>query len=440
MRWISLRHNYNIDHMTLSERDSKVIWHPYTQMQTASLPVAIVRGEGARLYDENGKEYIDAIASWWVNVHGHANQYIADKMSEQLRKLEHVIFAGFTHQPAVELAERLLKVLPPNQSWMFFSDNGSTAVEVALKMALQYWYNQGVKRRTIVALNNSYHGDTFGAMSASVRDLFTEPFWDLLFDVAFIDAPIKGREKESLGQLEQVAAMNEVAAFIFEPLLQGAGGMIVYDAEPLDHLIGFCREKGIPTIADEVLTGFGRTGKFFASDYLKNKPDIICMSKGITGGTIAFGVTSSTQEIYEAFLSDDKRKTFFHGHSYTGNPVACAAALASLDLFEKSETWDNINRIGSSHREFLSQIRKHPLVENPRQIGTIVAFDVKTKENTSYLNSLRDEMNDFCLSHGVIIRPLGNIVYIMPPYCITGGEWEKVYATICAMLDEVNSR
>ncbi|MGO9482932.1 MAG: adenosylmethionine--8-amino-7-oxononanoate transaminase [Candidatus Kryptoniota bacterium] len=425
--------------MNLSERDEKVIWHPYTQMQTAGLPVAIVRGEGARLYDEQGKEYIDAISSWWVNVHGHANPYIAQKVSEQLRTLEHVIFAGFTHQPAVELAERLLKVLPRNQSRIFYSDDGSTAVEVAIKMALQYWYNKGVSKKTIIAFRNSYHGDTFGAMSVSERDVFTAPFRDLLFNVIFIDTPVKGKEEESLDQLDHALEKEAAAAFIFEPLLQGSGGMIVYDAAPLDELIRFCREKGIPTIADEVLTGFGRTGKFFASDYLKNKPDIVCMSKGITGGTMPLGATSCTEEIYSAFFSDDRRKAFFHGHSYTGNPLACSAALASMDLFEKSETWSNIRRIESRHREFLSKICSHPSVEKPRQIGTIVAFDVKTGEQTSYLNPLRDKMSDFCLHHGVIIRPLGNIVYLLPPYCISDGELEKVHDTIGAMLDEVSS-
>ena len=425
--------------MTLSERDGKVIWHPYTQMQTSGLPVAIVRGEGARLYDEDGNEYIDAIASWWVNTHGHAHPYIAEKVAAQLKKLEHVIFAGFTHEPAVELAERLLKILPANQSRIFYSDNGSTAVEVGLKMALQYWHNRGQKRQKLIVLSNSYHGDTFGAMSASVRDLFTEPFWDLLFDVVRVDAPVEGKEEEAIAQLDGAVGRDDAAAFIFEPLLQGAGGMIMYGADPLDKMIGICREKGIPTIADEVLTGFGRTGRFFASDYLSNKPDIICMSKGLTGGTMALGATSCTGEIFDGFLSDDKRKSFFHGHSYTGNPVACAAALASLDLFEKDETWKNILGIEVQHRHFLSRITAHPRVRNARQIGTIVAFDVVNEEETSYLNELRDWMNDYCVGRRIIIRPLGNVMYLIPPYCITNEELERVYSILCEMLDEISS-
>ncbi len=425
--------------MGLSERDRKVIWHPYTQMQTAGLPVPIVRGEGARLYDEEGNEYIDAIASWWVNTHGHAHPYIAEKVAVQLSKLEHVIFAGFTHEPAVELAERLLKVLPPNQSRVFYSDNGSTAVEVGIKMALQYWHNRGEKKQKIIVLSNSYHGDTFGAMSASVRDLFTEPFWDLLFDVLCVDAPVKGKEIKALEQLADAAERDDIAAFVFEPLLQGAGGMIMYDAGPLDNMIGICKQKGIPTVADEVLTGFGRTGKFFASDYLANKPDIICMSKGLTGGTMALGATSCTAGIYDGFLSGDKRKSFFHGHSYTGNPVACAAALASLDLFDRKETWDNVVRIIGRQKDFVTGIASHHRVRNARQTGTIIAFDVVNGKETSYLNDLRDWMNDYCVNRRIIIRPLGNVMYLIPPYCITDNELDRVYSTLRSMLDDIES-
>ncbi len=408
-------------------------------MLTARPPVAIVRGEGALLYDEDGREYIDAISSWWVNVHGHAHPYIAERVAEQLRSLEHVIFAGFTHEPAVILAERLLKVLPDNQSRIFYSDNGSTAVEVAVKMALQYWRNRGHKRQKLIVLSNSYHGDTFGAMSVSVRDLFTEPFWELLFDVVVVDAPVGGKGDEALAQLERAVNSDDIAAFIFEPLLQGAGGMIVHDAAPLDRMLALCKEYKIPTIADEVLTGFGRTGKFFASDYLINKPDIICLSKGLTGGTMALGATSCTEEIYEAFLSDDKRKSLFHGHSYTGNPIACAAALASLDLFEKKETWDDVARVSLRQKAFVSAISKHERVRNPRRIGTVMAFDVAAKGKTGYLNNLRDWMNDFCIDRRVIVRPLGNVMYLIPPYCITDSQLESVYSVLTAMLQELPS-
>jgi len=320
--------------MTLTERDLKVIWHPYTQMKTAMPPVPIVRGEGACLFDENGKKYIDAVSSWWVNIHGHAHPYIAQKVSEQLRKLEHVIFAGFTHEGAVELAERLLEILPANQQKVFYSDNGSTAVEVAIKMCLQYWHNKGQNRTKILAFKNAYHGDTFGAMAVSGRSAFTAAFDSLLFDVEFIDLP----DKENITNLQSLISnlSHQTACFIFEPLVQGAGGMLMYEARYLDELMAHCRNEGVLMIADEVFTGFGRTGKAFASNHVTEQPDIMCFSKGLTGGTMALGLTTCTQQIYDAFLSDDHLKTLFHGHSFTANPVAIAAALASLDLFFRS--------------------------------------------------------------------------------------------------------
>ena len=289
---------------SLAERDQELIWHPYTQMQNAPTPIPIVRGEGVFLIAEDGKKYIDAISSWWVNIHGHSHPYIAKKVSEQLSTLEHVIFAGFTHPGAIELAERLISILPDSQRKVFYSDNGSTAVEVALKMCFQYWSNQGLNKTKVLAFNNSYHGDTFGAMAVSARSAFTRPFEKLLFEVEFLDLP----DQKNLEQLKaQISALgSEVSAFIFEPLVQGAGGMQMYDAACLDELIKHCRNNGILTIADEVMTGFGRTGKLFATDHLSEKADLMCFSKGLTGGTMALGVTTCTLEIYEAFLSDNK--------------------------------------------------------------------------------------------------------------------------------------
>lgn len=421
--------------MTLSERDLKVIWHPYTQMQTAAAPVGIVRGEGACLYDEDGKCYIDAISSWWVNIHGHAHPYIAAKVAEQLKTLEHVIFAGFTHEPAIELAERLLALLPSNQAKVFYSDNGSTAVEVALKMCLQYWYNKGEQRTKILAFINAYHGDTFGAMAVSGRSAFTNAFEKLLFDVEFIDLPTA----ENIAELRtKISALkSELACFIVEPLVQGSAGMIMYEAAYLDELMQHCREEGIFTIADEVFTGFGRTGKNFASDHLKHQPDIMCFSKGLTGGTMALGVTTCTQYIYNAFLSDDRLKTLFHGHSFTANPIACAAALASMDLFVQPETTDNLLRIVASHQAFAIQLQGHPKVRAVRQTGTIIAIEWETGNNTSYFSSLRDTLYQYFLSAGIILRPLGNIVYILPPYCITNEQLGYIYSTIQQALDTI---
>lgn len=421
--------------MTLQERDKKAVWHPFTQIKIAPAPVGIVRGEGAYFYDETGKRYIDAIASWWVNIHGHCHPYLTAKISEQLHTLEHAIFSGFTHEPAVQLAERLLKRLPANQSKIFYSDNGSTAVEVALKMALQYWNNKGVDRIKVIAFENAYHGDTFGGMSAGARNAFNLPFSKLLFDVERIPVPVKGKEKETVQILKNIVERDGISAFIFEPLVQGAGGMVMYTPEILDELIKICSAKNVITIADEVMTGFGRTGKFFASDYLNNKPDIICLSKGITGGVMPLGVTSCAQFIYEAFLSDDKMKTFFHGHSYTANPTACSAALASLDLFDQPETTQQIERIASKHHQFLASIQAHSSLLDVRQLGTILAFEIKTKEHTHYLNSLAEYSSAFFMERGIILRPLGNIVYVLPPYCISNDDLDYIYAAIEEFLN-----
>lgn len=418
--------------MSLVQRDKKVIWHPYTQMQSAEQAVAIVKGEATCLFDENGKKYIDAVSSWWVNIHGHSHPYIASKVYEQLKQMEHVIFAGFTHEPAIELAEKLLSILPKNQSKIFYSDNGSTAVEVALKMAIQYWSNQGITKKKVIAFEHSYHGDTLGAMSVSGRSGFTKPFTDLLFDVIHIPYPQKGYEENTITALKSTIRnfTNEVAAFIFEPLVLGAGGMLMYDAATLDILITLCRQNNIIAIADEVMTGFGRTGKLFACGYLKNNPDIICLSKAITGGTMPLGATSCTEEIFNAFLSDDKMKTFFHGHSYTANPVACAAALASYDLLIKPECQNNINKITQCHQQFIKRNQSNSYLANIRSTGTILAMDFVSNDGVSYFNVLRDKIYAYFLNEGIILRPLGNTVYVIPPYCITDDELNEVYSVI----------
>lgn len=414
--------------MNLTERDLKVIWHPYTQMQTALPPIGIVRGEGACLYDEKGKEYIDAVSSWWVNIHGHAHPHIAAKVAQQLQKLEHVIFAGFTHQPAVELAERLLAILPANQTKVFYSDNGSTAVEVALKMCLQYWYNKGQQRTKILAFKNAYHGDTFGAMAVSGRSAFTNAFEKLLFEVEFIDLPTAQNIDEL--RTRTSALSTQLACFIFEPLVQGSAGMLMYEAQYLNELMQHCKTEGIFTIADEVFTGFGRTGKNFATDHVAQDADIMCFSKGLTGGTMALGVTTCTQYIYDAFLSDDRLKTLFHGHSFTANPVACAAALASMDLFVDAATAQNVQRITESHAAFALLVKDHPRIKAIRQTGTILAMEWETGNDTSYFSTLRDTLYQYFLNAGIILRPLGNVLYILPPYCITNTQLNYIYSTI----------
>lgn len=418
---------------SLVERDQAIIWHPYTQMQTAAPPIPIVRGEGVYLFAEDGKRYIDAISSWWVNIHGHSHPYIAKKVSEQLNKLEHVIFAGFTHPGAIELAERLLDILPNNQSKLFYSDNGSTAVEVALKMCFQFWTNQGIEKPKVLAFHNSYHGDTFGAMAVSARSAFTKPFDQFLFEVEFIDLP----NQENIKQIKtRISALkSDLSAFIFEPLVQGAGGMQMYDAQYLDQLINHCRKENILTIADEVMTGFGRTGKLFASDHLTEKADLMCFSKGITGGTMALGVTTCTQAIYDAFLSDDKLKTLFHGHSFTANPIACASALASMDLLLEPQTKENLHRIESKHKVFSEKNASHKKVKCIRQTGTILAIEWDTSGETSYFNGLRDTLYNFFLAERILLRPLGNIIYIMPPYCVKNEDLDYIYAKIEEALE-----
>lgn len=424
-----------MSYLSLSQRDQKALWHPFTQHFTADVPIAIASGKGACLYDEQGKEYIDGIASWWVNLHGHAHPYIAEKIHRQALELEHVIFANFTHKPAVELAERLLETLPNNLGKVFFSDNGSTATEVAIKMALQYWHNLHSPRHRIIALSGAYHGDTFGAMSVGGRSIFSAPFEPLLFDVQHIEAPVMGCEKQCLQQLEAVLDnFNDIAAIIVEPLVQGAAGMRLYSAEVLEQIFQKCHEQGVLCIADEVMTGFYRTGRFWACDYINSKPDIVCCSKGITGGTMALGATICTQAIFDAFCSSDSRKTFFHGHSYTANPIACAAALASLDLLQTPDCLANIERITRQHQAFIPQLQYCPNITNVRQQGILLAMDITANPNplTSEmpLPSLRDVIWRFFIARGLLLRPLGNTVYLLPPYCISNVQLLACYTGI----------
>lgn len=422
--------------MSLTTRDAKVIWHPYTQMKNALPHIPIVRGEGVYLFDEDGKKYIDAVSSWWVNIHGHAHPHIAAKVAEQLNTLEHVIFAGFTHEPAVQLAERLLPLMPGAQEKVFYSDNGSTAVEVALKMCLQYWSNTAQQPRTkIIAFKDAYHGDTFGAMSVSGRSIFTDPFNQLLFDVEFIDLPNAANIQQLKSKLNYLS--NEVACFIFEPMVLGASGMLMYEAQYLDELIETCQKHGILTIADEVMTGFGRTGKYFSCEALDTKPDIFCLSKGLTGGTMPLGITTCNRKVFDAFLSDDKLKTLYHGHSFTANPVACAASLASLDILLRPETLLNIKRITAMHSDFAGRIKDHVKLKEVRQTGTILVMEWETGTNTNYLSGLRDRLYLYFLERGIVLRPLGNILYILPPYVISNEDLEYIYRTILQALEEI---
>jgi adenosylmethionine-8-amino-7-oxononanoate aminotransferase len=420
--------------MSVSIKDKEFVWHPFTQQLNAKPNINIVKGEGVYLFDDYGNRYLDAISSWWVNLHGHCNDYISKKVSEQLFKLEHSIFSDFTHPLAVSLAERLLHRLPKNQNKIFYSDNGSTAVEVALKMALQYWSNQSITKTTFITFENAYHGDTFGGMSVGARNVFNNAFEKLLFDVEHIPLPTKNNFEDVKNKFLEIINTKNVAAFIFEPLIQGAAGMQMYEAEYLDKLILICNQKKVLTIADEVMTGFGRTGKFFASDFLSNKPDIICLSKGLTGGYFPLGVTSCAAVIYQAFLNEDKTKTFFHGHSYTANATSCSAALASLDLLEAPETWRQIKMIEECHLVFAEKVSLNKKLISVRTFGTVIAFELKTEEHSHYLNNASEFISDFFLKRGIIVRPLGNIFYLIPPYVIHKQDLEFIYAAITEFL------
>jgi adenosylmethionine-8-amino-7-oxononanoate aminotransferase len=423
--------------MSLQERDSQYLWHPYTQHKTAPAPIGIVKGEGALVWDENGKRYIDAIASWWVNPYGHSNKYIADAIYKQLTTLEHVLFGGFTHEPAILLSEKLMEVLPSNQKKIFFSDNGSTAVEIALKVALQFYYNKGEKRTKIIAFENAFHGDTFAAMAASGISFFTEAFQGSMIEVTRIPVPVKGREQESLDALKALAATNEYAAFIFEPLVQGAAGMVIYEPGPLNSLISICKGHNIFTIADEVMTGFGKTGKNFACDYLEQQPDMMCLSKALTGGTIPMAVTTFSQQLFDGFLSDDVNKALFHGHTFTANPTGCAAALASLDLLLSSEMQQNIVRINRKHLSFKSKIENHPRVRNVRVRGVILAFEIARDENEDYYGGFRNMLYDFFINSGIIMRPVGNTIYILPPYIIPDELLANIYEVTELAIEKI---
>lgn len=419
----------------LLDKDKQYIWHPFTQLVNTPDALVVTKAKGSYLFTEDGKKILDAISSWWVNLHGHSHPHIAEAVAKQALQLEHVIFAGFTHEPAIRLSENLLSILPENQTKVFFSDNGSTAVEVALKMTFQYWYNQGIERKKTIAFNGAYHGDTFGAMSVGDRGPFSAPFVPYLFDVTFIDCPVIGQEDEVFTALKELVDQEDVGAFIFEPLVLGSAGMLMYSAEILDKLIAYAQSKGVICIADEVFTGFGRTGEYFASNHLQHKPDIFTLSKGLTGGAMAMGVTTCTEKIIEVYRDNDLMKTFFHGHSFTANPIACAAANASFELLTDEKCQLKIKELSVLQQQYKQQLEEHPKLRNVRQLGTILALELDTKTETSYANEVKHTLYPFFLERNILLRPLGNIIYVLPPYIITPIELSTVYEAIEELLN-----
>jgi len=419
--------------MSLVDRDKKHLWHPLTQHKLGTDAIAITKAKDCLLYDDQGNQYIDAIASWYTCMMGHCNEKITSQVTQQMQQLDHCVFAGFTHQPAIELSEALISILPENQQKVFFSDNGSTANEVAIKMALQYHFNRGHKKTTIIALENGFHGDTFGAMSASGLSVYNGPFEEFFIDVQRIPVPNKNNIEQVKDKLIKLVSSNNIAAFIYEPLVQGANAMNMFEGHYLDQLLEICQNHSVVRIADEVMTGFGKTGSYFASDSIQIKPDMLCLSKALTAGLVPMAITSCTQEIYNAFLDDKMEKAFLHAHTYTANPVACSAALAAINLLKTDEIQSNIQAIIKSHKDFDDEIKNHPKIERTRQLGVIYAIDLDIE--ISRYGKQRNQIFDFFMKQGVYLRPLGKTIYLVPPFVITQNELNKVYQSIRNFLN-----
>lgn len=394
----------------------------------------IVKAKGALLYDDAGKSYVDGIASWYTCMYGHCNDYITSRVIEQMKKLDQVVFSGFTHEPAIQLSEALINILPQNQQKLFFSDNGSTATEVGIKMALQYHHNKGTGRNVMLAFDEGFHGDTFGAMSVSGLSVYNGAFEEHFIRVIRIPVPTGDNNEEVLQILKDHISREKIAGFIYEPLVQGAAAMKMHDAEGLEEILKVCKEAEVICVADEVMTGFGKTGRNFASEYLEIQPDIICMSKALTAGLVPMAITSCTQEVFEAFYSDEIAKGLFHGHTYTANPLACTAALAGIELLTSTAIQADIQRVSGAHYRFAEKLTGHQKVENVRQLGIILAFELKVK--TERYGNLRNQLFDYFMEQGVFLRPLGNTIYILAPFTIKDEELEKIYRSIELALEK----
>ena len=429
--------------MNYSEFDRKYIWHPFTQEATAHENINIVKGDGAYLWDENGKKYIDLVSSWWTNCHGHCNKEIVDAIHKQALELEHLIFANFTHKPACDLVKELQKFINPKLSRYFFSDNGSTAIEIALKMTYQYWQNKGDNNRTLfVGMEGNYHGDTVGAMSVGKTCGFYTPFEKLLFRVDAIPTPytwfddkdIEEKEEKSLKFAKELLEKEnkKISAFIIESLVQGSSGMRMIRPEFASKICKLFQSYNIPVIFDEVMTGFGRTGTMFGYEQTDIIPDIICLSKALTGGALPMALTIAAENIYKEFFSEDSNKTFLHGHSYTANPLCCASAIASIKIFESNDVIGKIKRINEIHKEELNKLKQYDFLEKFRTCGLISAFEIKSKNgyNSDFSNKLKEKFID----SGLLVRPLGNVIYLLPPYCISEDDLRNSYKKIIEII------
>jgi adenosylmethionine-8-amino-7-oxononanoate aminotransferase len=409
--------------------DRSPVWHPFTQHALMPDATMIARAEREWLYTPDGRAIVDAISSWWVVTHGHRNEKIVAAIKDQIDRLDQVIFAGFTHEPAEKLARALVSLAPKGLAHVFYSDSGSTAVEVALKMALGTFHNRGEKRHRILALEHAYHGDTIGAMSAGARGVFSNPYAPLLYEVTRIPFPRAGHEQASIDAIDAACRKGDVAALIVEPLILGAGGMLTYGADTLAEMARVVRKHGALLIADEVMTGWGRTGTLFACEQANVSPDIMCVAKGITGGALPLAATLATAEIFEAHMSEDRRRTFFHSSSYTANPVACAAALANCDIWRNEPVRERIANLAEMQRVRLDDLTVDADFINPRQLGTIAALDLAAPD-AGYLADIGPKLYAFFQSRNVLLRPLGNTIYVMPPYCIEPTSLDLVYDAI----------
>ena len=412
------------------------IWHPFTQHAVMPEMTKITESSGAYLTKPDGEKLLDAIASWWVVTHGHCHPHVIGAIKDQAEKLDQVIFAGHTHEPAERLAQQLLKCTPDGLDYVFFSDSGSTSVEVALKMALGYWHHLQEDRKRIVVMENSYHGDTIGTMSVGERGVFNQPYNPLLFDVAKVPFPSVGKEQDALDALEELCSKGDVAAFIVEPLILGAGGMLMYSAETLRALYQICRKHNVLFIADEVMTGWGRTGKMFACEHAQITPDIACYSKGLTGGSLPLAVTMCSAAIYDEHYSMDRSKTFFHSSSYTANPIACAAAVANLEIWENEPVHERIAKLMEMQAAGLARFRDDDRFTNLRQTGTIAAMDINVKDH-GYLSDIGPRLYALFQKKNLLLRPLGNTLYSMPPYCVTQEDIDLIYDAIAEAADEL---
>jgi adenosylmethionine---8-amino-7-oxononanoate aminotransferase len=417
----------------MTRRKTSPIWHPFTQHALQPDMVKIERGEGAYLFAADGRRIIDAISSWWVVTHGHCHPPIVRAIQQQAEQLNQIIFAGHTHEPAEQVASAMLKLAPRGLDYVFFSDSGSTSVEVALKMALGYWHNIGEPRSRIVVMQHSYHGDTIGAMSVGARGVFNAAYGPLLFDVATVPFPSEGQERETLDALEAVCR-DKPAAFIVEPLILGAGGMLMYPAWVLKEMKRICEAFGVCFIADEVMTGWGRTGTLFACEQADVTPDIACYSKGLTGGALPLAVTLCREEIFEAHFSQDRSRTFFHSSSYTANPIACAAAKANLDLWNDPAVAGRVAAVATMQEKALTPFRADDRFKNVRRTGTITALELDVRDG-GYLAGIGPKLLAFFGNRGLLLRPLGNTIYVMPPYCVTQADLDEIYAAIVEAAD-----